>query len=72
MKFKKFDSEKDALNFSEQECKKNGCDGVTKYLYSVIEAIDGWYVIINDGANIEGATEDQPQWIEDEERPTSE
>lgn len=71
MKFKKFESKKLALDFSEQECNKNGCSGVTKYWYNVIEAIDGWYVVIHDDAEIEGTTEVEPQWIANEERPSA-
>lgn len=69
MKYKKFESEKLALEFSESMCKKKGCSGVTKYWYNVLLATDGWYAVIYDDADIPGTTEVEPQWIENAERP---
>lgn len=66
MKFKKFDSEKSALDYSENECNKNKCLGVTKYWYNVKQGIDGWYVVIHDGAEVEGAVIVEPQWFSNE------
>lgn len=71
MRFKRFDTQQEALNYSEELCKKYNCSGVTKYWYNVIEAIDGWYVVIHDDAEIEGATEVEPKWIANEERPSA-
>lgn len=71
MKYKKFETEKSALEFSAGMCESKGCNGVTKYWYNVIEAIDGWYVVIHDDAEIEGATEVEPKWIANEERPSA-
>lgn len=54
MRFKRFDTQQDALNYSEELCKKYNCSGVTKYLYDVKQAIDGWYLLINDDIQISG------------------
>ena len=68
MKYKKFESEKLALNFSESICKKKGCIGTTKYWYNVLQATDGWHAVIHDDADIPDATEVEPKWIENAER----
>lgn len=67
MKYKKFETEKLAFNFSESVCKQKGCAGTTKYWYNVIQAIDGWYAVIYDDADIPDTTEVEPQWIKNTE-----
>jgi hypothetical protein len=62
MKYKKFTTEKDALDFSVNECVIRNCGLTTKYWYCVREAKDGWYSIIDDDAKVEGATDAQPEW----------
>lgn len=62
MKYKKFATEKAALDFSANECVIRNCGLTTKYWYCVREANDGWYVIIHDGAEIEDSADTQPEW----------
>lgn len=68
MKYKKFESEKLALDFSESVGKEKGCSGTTKYWYNILQATDGWYTVIYDDADIPDATEVEPKWIENAER----
>lgn len=62
MRFKKFDTQQEALNYSEELCNQYKCSGVTKYLYDVKQAVDGWYILINDDIEIDAAIIDEPEW----------
>lgn len=71
MRFKRFDTQQEALNYSEELCKKHNCCGVTKYLYDVKQAIDGWYLLINDDIEISGEIVCEPKWNLNDEKQNS-